>query len=98
MKILPQQIIPQLFGHTTHEKSAQTDRSKEMWVSISKGLKHLNTVLNTHVGPSVNHMWDFLDAFCLSAERVLPLESARFFVDLLSYPFIHECVSDQTCI
>ena len=28
-----------------HEKSAQTDLSKDMWVSISKGLKHMNTVL-----------------------------------------------------
>ena len=27
-----------------HEKSAQTDQSKEMLVSIMKGLKHLNTV------------------------------------------------------
>ena len=29
----------------SHEKSAKTDLSKEMWVSILKGLKPLNTVL-----------------------------------------------------
>ena len=29
------------------EKSAQTGHSKEMWVSISKGLKHLFKVLFT---------------------------------------------------
>ena len=28
-----------------HEKSAQTDLSNEMWVLISKGLKHMNTVV-----------------------------------------------------
>ena len=28
-----------------HEKSAQTDNSKEMWVLISNRIKHLNTVL-----------------------------------------------------
>ena len=33
------------FSKDFYEKSAQTDLSKEMWVSISKGLKHLNTVL-----------------------------------------------------
>ena len=33
------------FRNQFHEKSAQTDCSKEMWVPISKGLKHLNTVL-----------------------------------------------------
>ena len=30
-----------------HEKSAQTDHFKEMWVSIWKGLKHVNTVIRT---------------------------------------------------
>ena len=36
-----------LFFKVFHEKSAQTDFSKEMWVSILKGLKHLNTVLRS---------------------------------------------------
>ena len=32
-------------GLDFHEKSAQTDLSQKMWALISKGLKHLNTVL-----------------------------------------------------
>ena len=34
-----------MFSKVFHEKSAQTDFSKEMGVSNAKGLKHLNTVL-----------------------------------------------------
>ena len=29
----------------SYEKSAETDHPKEIWVLISKGLKHLNTAL-----------------------------------------------------
>ena len=50
--IVPQKKIPDRFGpkllkllKVFHEKSAQTNRSKEIWVLISKGLNHLNTVL-----------------------------------------------------
>ena len=34
-----------MFLKICHEKSAQTDVSKEMWVPNAKGLKHLNTVI-----------------------------------------------------
>ena len=34
-----------MFLEVLHDISAKTDLSKEMWVSISNGLKHLNTVL-----------------------------------------------------
>ena len=53
-KKIPSKINPNcastFFSYTFfkvfHENSAQTDVSKVMWVSILKGLKHLNTVLN----------------------------------------------------
>ena len=41
----PKQIEALRFGNGFHDKSAQTDRSKEMWIPILKGLKHLNTIL-----------------------------------------------------
>ena len=41
----PKQIEAIRFRNEFHDKSAQTDCSKEIWVLISKGLKHLNTVL-----------------------------------------------------
>ena len=34
-----------MFLKVLHEKSAQTDHLKEMWILILKGLKYLNTVL-----------------------------------------------------
>ena len=34
-----------MFKKVFHEKIAQTDASKEMWVPNAKGLQHLNTVL-----------------------------------------------------
>ena len=42
----PKQIEAIHFQNGFHDKSAQTDCSKEMWIPILKGLKHLNTVLN----------------------------------------------------
>ena len=36
-----------MFSEVLHDKSAQTKLLKEMWVLISKGLKHLNTVLGS---------------------------------------------------
>ena len=55
IQILPQNFFPEWFGpkqieairfrNEFHDKSAQTDCSKEMWILILKGLKHLNTVL-----------------------------------------------------
>ena len=53
-KMLPWNIFPHWFGHKNwtywfltdfYEKSGETDFSKVMLVLISKGLKHLNTVL-----------------------------------------------------
>ena len=41
----PKQIEAIRFPNGFHEKSAQTDCSKEMWIPIMKGLKHMNTVL-----------------------------------------------------
>ena len=37
------------FRNGFHDKSAQTNCSKEMWIPILKGLKHLNTVLKTKI-------------------------------------------------
>ena len=37
------------FWNGFYDKSGQTDCSKEMWVPILKGLKHLNTVLAVRV-------------------------------------------------
>ena len=34
-----------MFLKVFHDKFAQTDVSKEMWVPNAKGLKHLNTVI-----------------------------------------------------
>ena len=42
-----------VFQNGFHEKSAQTDCSKEMWIPIMKGIKHPNTCL--HDGPN-NHL------------------------------------------
>ena len=38
-----------------HDKSAQTDRSKEMWGPILKGLKHLNTSTHGNFTPLEIH-------------------------------------------
>ena len=63
IKILPQNFFPEWFGpkqieairfqNEFHDKSAQTDCSKEMWIPILKGLKHLNTVLKMSKLPSL---------------------------------------------
>ena len=55
IQILLPHFFPEWFGQKQieairfrngfHEKSAQTDCSKEIWIPILKGLKHLNTVL-----------------------------------------------------
>ena len=45
-----------MFLKVFHEKLAQTDVSKEMWVLNAKGLKHLNTVLQTQVKACFNPM------------------------------------------
>ena len=55
VEILPHIFFPEWFGpkqieairfkNGFHDNSAQTDCSKEMWIPILKGLKHLNTVL-----------------------------------------------------
>ena len=57
IQILDRNFIPEWFGpkqieaiHFRNEfpdNSAQTDCSKEMWIPILKGLKHLNTVIYT---------------------------------------------------
>ena len=57
IQILPPNFFPEWFGPKQveairfrdgfHEKPAQTDFYKEMWVSNVKGLKHLNTVLSS---------------------------------------------------
>ena len=41
----PIQIEAIRFRDGFHDKSAQTDCSKDMWIPILKGLKHLNPVL-----------------------------------------------------
>ena len=41
----PKQIAAIRFRNGFHDKSAPTDCSKEMWILILKGLKHLNTAL-----------------------------------------------------
>ena len=56
IQILPQNLFPEWFGtkqieairfrNQFREKSAQTDCSKEMWIPILKGLKHLNSVIH----------------------------------------------------
>ena len=55
IQILPHIFFPEWFGpkqieairfqNVFHDKSAQTDCCKEMWIPILKGLKHLNTVI-----------------------------------------------------
>ena len=55
IQIFPRNFCPEWFGpkeaeaipfrNGFHDKSAQTDCSKEMWIPILKGLKHLNTVI-----------------------------------------------------
>ena len=55
IQILPRKFSPEWFGpkqieairfrYGFHEKSAQTDCFKEMWIPNAKGLKHLNTVI-----------------------------------------------------
>ena len=55
IQILPQIFFPEwfcpkkieaiLFQNGFHDNSAQTNCSKEMWIPILKGLKHLKTVL-----------------------------------------------------
>ena len=52
IQLLPQNFFPDWFGpkqieairfrNKFHDKSAQTDCSKEMWIPILKRLKHLN--------------------------------------------------------
>ena len=41
----PKQNEALQFGNEFQDKSAQTDCSKETWIPILKGLKHLNTVI-----------------------------------------------------
>ena len=58
IQILPQNFFPEWFGpkkieairfgNGFREKSAQTDCSKEMWIPILKGLKHLKPVLQQY--------------------------------------------------
>ena len=55
IQVLPRNFFPKWFGpkqieaihfqNEFHDNSAQTYCSKEMWILILKGLKHLNTVL-----------------------------------------------------
>ena len=45
----PNQIEAISFGNGFHDKSAQTDYSKEMWIPILKGLKYLNTVVGRKI-------------------------------------------------
>ena len=57
IQIVPQIFFPEWFGpkqieairfrNEFHDNSAQADCSKETWIPILKGLKHLNTVLST---------------------------------------------------
>ena len=54
IQIQPRNFVPEVFGpkqieairfqNGFHDHSAQTDCSKEMWILILKGLKHLNSV------------------------------------------------------
>ena len=52
IQIMPQNLFPAWFGQKQieaipfHDKSAQTDSSKDMWIPILKRLKHLNTVVS----------------------------------------------------
>ena len=41
----PKQVEAKRFQNGFHDKSAQTDCSKEMWIPILKRLKHLNLVI-----------------------------------------------------
>ena len=43
------------FWNGFHDKSAQTDGSKEMWVPILKGLKHLNTDISEFPMVTADH-------------------------------------------
>ena len=43
----PKQIEAIRFQNGFHDKSGQTDCSKEMCIPILKGLKHLNTVISS---------------------------------------------------
>ena len=57
-----------------YEKSAQTDVSKEMCIPISKGLKHLNSVLYSNSAshfPVVMNSW-LAKAVGKAASSVLP--------------------------
>ena len=55
IQILPRNFFPEWFGpkkieaihfqNGFHENSAENDCSKEMWIPIVKGFKHLNTVI-----------------------------------------------------
>ena len=57
IQILPHNFFPEWFGpkqieairfrNGFHDKSAKTDCSKEMWIPIFKGLKHLNPVIDS---------------------------------------------------
>ena len=57
IQILPRNFFPEWFGpkqieairfrNGFHDKSPQTDCSKEMWIPILKGLKHLNPVITS---------------------------------------------------
>ena len=47
----PKQIETICFGNGFHDKSAQTDCCKEMWIPILKRLKHLNLDINTIPSP-----------------------------------------------
>ena len=60
----PKQIKALRFQNGFHDNSAQTDCSKEMWIPILKGLKHLNTVLkkicgliDTHTGTTLCQLY-----------------------------------------
>ena len=56
IQILPRNFFPEWFGPKTieaihfwnefYDKSAQTDCSKDMWIPILKGLKHMNPVIS----------------------------------------------------
>ena len=46
----PKQIEAIRFQNEFHDKSAQTDCSKEMWIPILKRLKHLNLVIKQDKG------------------------------------------------
>ena len=73
IQILPQIFFPELFGpkhfrNGFHDNSARTDCSKDMWIPILKGLKHLNTVLQS------SRNWGLgLDITILACMLVRPL-------------------------